>query len=194
MSTKYILIGGYVRKTADGGKAFCEELVKGFVEPVRILDCLFAEPEEIWKEKLANDKTLFAIYLPDKKLEIQLASPNKFIEQVQWANAIYLRGGETAKLISTLKQSKGWSDVLKGKTLAGTSAGANAIAKYYYSLDKLTVGEGLGLLPIKVLIHYRSDYNALHIDWDKAYSELRNHKENLPVLALREGEFKIIEK
>lgn len=48
--TKYILVGGYPHKATDGGKALCEELVRGFGESVRILDCLFARPREIWEE------------------------------------------------------------------------------------------------------------------------------------------------
>ncbi len=78
--------------------------------------------------------------------------------------------------------------------VAGSSVGAHAISKYYYGLDDLKIGEGLGLLPIKAIVHYRSDYNAPNIDWDKAEVELKNYKEELPILTLSEGQFEIIVK
>ena len=59
--TKYILVGGYIHKAQDGGKAFCEELVKGFNEnrPIKILDCMFARPRESWEEKINQDIDFF---------------------------------------------------------------------------------------------------------------------------------------
>ncbi|MBI4128620.1 MAG: Type 1 glutamine amidotransferase-like domain-containing protein [Parcubacteria group bacterium] len=191
MATKYILVGGYLRKAGDGGKAFCEEVVKDFEDPVRILDCLFARPKEVWSKVFAEDTEFFKTHLPDRNLELYLADPGRFTDQVKEASAIYLRGGETEKLIALLQKSGDWMKSLDKKTLAGSSAGAEAIATYYYGLDALTIGEGLGLLPIKLVVHYRSDYNAPNIDWDRAYAELKNYKEALPMLTLAEGEFQV---
>ena len=146
--TKYILVGGYPDKALDEGKAFCEEVVKGFEEPVRILDCIFARPHETWEKEYVNDKEFFGDYLPNKKPEIRLADPEKFIEQVKWANAIYFRGGKT---------------------------------RYYYGLDSLKLCEGLGLLPIKVIVHWRSGYNAPNI-------------EDLPIITMAEGQIEVITK
>jgi hypothetical protein len=53
---------------------------------------------------------------------------------------------------------------------------------------------GLGLLPVKVIVHYRSDYNAPRIDWDKSYEQLETRGGNLRILALQEGHFEIIER
>lgn len=189
MATKYILVGGYPHKAPDGGRAFCEELVKGFNEPVKILDCLYARPKDVWKQVFAEDKEFFAKYLPGKNLEIKLADQKKFIEQVRWSNVIYLRGGITKQLLKLLPTDKVWVNELDGKTLAGTSAGTNAVSKYYYGLSSLKINDGLGLLPVKVIVHWRSDYNAPNIDWSRAYDELRTHKENLDILTLAEGQF-----
>ena len=192
MTTKYILVGGYPHKAADGGKAFCEELVKGFEEPVRILECLFARPRDNWEKAFNQDKDFLLHNLPNKKLEFQLANPERFGEQVVWALTIYIRGGTSeAVLMELQKQSKGWEKGLPGKTLAGSSAGAHAISKYYYGLDDLKIGEGLGLLPLKVIVHYGSDYNAPRIDWNKAEVELTSYKEDLPLVKLAEGQFEV---
>jgi peptidase E len=193
MATKYILVGGYPNKAPDGGKAFSEELVKGFDEPVRILECLFARSRDSWDKIFAEDKEFFTKHLPAKKLDFQLAEPERFREQIIWANAIYIRGGAFEAALQRLlqKQSQGWQKELSGKTLSGSSAGADVISKYYYGLDDLKISEGLGLLPMKIIVHYRSDYNAPNIDWDKAEAELRKFKENLQLIKLAEGQFEV---
>ncbi len=190
--TKYILVGGYPHKIADGGKAFAEELVKGFTEPIKLLECLFARPKENWDKVFEQDKEFFQRHLPEKKIELVRAELDKFIEQVRWADAIYIRGGDAEELLIELLRTYSLQKELKGKTLAGSSAGADAIAKYYYGLDDLKIGGGLGLLHVKVLTHYRSDYNAPNIDWDKADRELNEYKENLRLLTLEEGRFEVI--
>ena len=190
--TKYILVGGYPHKAADTGKAFAEELVKDFNEPIKLLDCLFARPKDNWDIAYNQDIEFFHRHLPGKKLDIVCADPDKFIEQVRRADAIYIRGGDAEDLLIELLKHQNLQNELDGKTLAGSSAGAGAIAKYYYALDDLKIGEGLGLLPIKVLVHYRSDYNAPNINWDKVETELKNHKENLQFLTLKEGQFEIV--
>ncbi|MBI4121784.1 MAG: Type 1 glutamine amidotransferase-like domain-containing protein [Parcubacteria group bacterium] len=192
MPTKYILVGGYPHKAPDGGKGFAEELVKGFDEPVKILDCLFARPRENWEKAFAQDQEFFAKQLPGKQLEFAMALPEQFREQVRLANVIYIRGGVSEALFLQLqKPSEGWQHELSGKTLAGSSAGADVISKYYYGLDDLQIAEGLGLLPVKVIPHYGSDYNAPHIDWTKAEAELAAYKEPLPLIKLAEGQFEV---
>lgn len=190
--TKYILVGGCDYKAPDGGKAFCEALIDGFQEPIKILICLFARPKEYWDEAYQKDKGFFAKYIPERNIEIELAQPEKFVEQVKWANAIYIRGGSESVLLDLLHECGDWQGELNGKTLAGSSAGACILAKYFYDLDNLKLGKGLGLLPIKALVHWRSDYNAPNIDWDKAYSELDGYKEKIKLLTLEEGQFAVI--
>ncbi len=181
-----------MKAALDGGADFCQELVRGFDEPVKILECLFARPREIWKKVFDDAKIFYAEHLGDKKFILELADKNKFSEQVKWADAIYLRGGDNeSDLIDLLKKNQDWQKELDGKTLAGSSAGADAMSKYFYDLDNLKLNEGLGILPIKVLVHYQSDYNSPNIDWEKAYEELKNYKEDLPIVTLREGEFKV---
>lgn len=128
--TKYILVGGYPDKAPDKDKAFAEELINGFEGPAKILDCIFARPRETWEEVFADDKEFFKEHLLNKKFEIQLADPEDFTEQAKWASAIYFRGGRTTPLMELLNKNKGWEKELDGKTLAGTSAGANMMAKY----------------------------------------------------------------
>lgn len=191
--TKFVLVGGYPTKPEDGGQAFVNELVEGFDQPVRILTCLFARPQDTWKEIFENDKLFFASKLRQKTI-VELADPENFKEQVQRNDVIYFRGGRTKKLLEAVRKHEGWEKELAEKTVAGTSAGVCFLAKYYYSLDDLEICPGLSILPITALVHYKSDYNAPNIDWDRAYQELEAIAPGTPVLTLMEGEFKVMEK
>jgi peptidase E len=192
--TKYILAGGYVNKAEDGGKAFYEELVKGINnKPVKILDCMFARPIEDWEETFKSDQNLFSQFIKD--FELELAVQEKFVEQVKNSDVIFLRGGHTQQLFKLLSQDKAWINELDGKVLAGTSAGAQVIAKYYHVLSSSRTGDGFGLLPVKFIPHWKAnDFDEIpkDIDWDKALKELKDHKEDLPIYTLAEGEFIVL--
>jgi len=193
---KYILVGGYVHKAPDEGKAFCEELIKGINrKPVKILDCMFARKKEDWQESIHKDNVFLSKFIKD--FELELANPDNFKEQVKDSDVIYLRGGYTSPLMEALSKDKSWIKELDGKVLAGTSAGADAITKYYSVLKTHRVGDGLGLLPIKFIPHWMSDYSdeeVNNIDWESEFEKLKNYKEDLPIYTLKEGEFKVFVK
>ena len=192
--TKFILVGGYVKKAPDGGAAFCDELVRGFEDPVKILVCMFARRREVWEEAFAGDIDFFRSRLPNKILDIQLAENGRLSEQVQWADVVFFRGGSSHELVDALKAEGDWMLHTEDKTIAGTSAGADALSKYYFGLDTKEVREGMGLLPVKVIPHFRSDYHGWEFDWDAALKELAGYREDLLVFALGEGEFRVVEK
>jgi peptidase E len=193
---KYILVGGYVHKAQDEGKAFCEELIKGInKKPVKILDCMFARKKEDWQESIDRDRIFFSKFIKDFKLE--LADPDNFTEQVKNSDVIYLRGGYTSPLMETLSKDRSWIKELDGKVLAGTSAGADAIAKYYTVLKTHRVGDGLGLLNVKFIPHWKSDYSddeVRDINWGEELEKLKSYKDDLPIYTLAEGEFVVFEK
>jgi len=191
---KYILAGGYVHKTPDEGKDFCEELIKGIdKKPVKILDCMFARKKEDWQENMDRDNIFFSKFIKD--FELELADPDKFTKQVKNSDVIYLRGGYTSPLMELLSKDKNWIKELEGKVIAGTSAGGDAISKYYCVLKTHRVGDGLGLLPIKFIPHWNSDYSdeeVKDIDWSLELKKLKEYKEELPIYTLGEGEFMVI--
>jgi hypothetical protein len=193
--TKYILIGGYIHKAEDGGKAFCEEMIKGIQSrPVKILDCLFARNEDTWEAKFKDDREFFERNLQD--FEIELASPGTFIEQVKNSDVIFFQGGTPRLLMSHLDADGAWIKELGGKVLVGSSGGADTIAKYYAVGKTSNIGEGLGLLPIKFIPHWKSAEYAqgLDIDWDALFEKLKTYKEDLEVVTVEDVEFVIFEK
>ena len=186
--TKFVLHGGYPVKLHDRGRAFFAELIRDFSEP-KVIECLFARPERDWEEAFAKDKDFVAQHFAGQKVDFRLAQAGTFPEQLQWADVMYFRGGNTALLLERMNDVGNWRGMLGGKTIAGSSAGAHMLAKYYYGLHSLKVEEGLGLVAAKVIAHYKSDFNAPHIDWGTACEELKNYKEDLPILTLAEGQF-----
>lgn len=190
--TKYILVGGYIHKAQDGGKAFCEEIVKDFThKPVKILDCIFARPRDAWEETLKKDELFFSQYVADFTFE--MADPDKFTEQVENSDVIFFQGGVPHQLMSILSRNEGWGKKLTDKVVAGTSGGADTLCRYYGVGKTLNIGKGLNLLPIKFIPHWKSDYGqGLEIDWDNLLKNLQNYKEDLEIITLAEGEFKIM--
>lgn len=193
MATKFVLSGGVITRKNEGID-FLNEAIKGFKEPVKMLNCLFARKEKDWEKFFEEDKEFYAERIKDRKFILELADPENFAEQVKRSDVIYLRGGDTEKLLQLLKKNLGWIKFLDGKTVAGTSAGTDAVVRFYSDLDGEGVSEGLGLLDIKTIVHWKSDYGFGKIDWDKCFEELERFGEKLPTYKLGEGEFAVFEK
>lgn len=195
MSTKYILVGGHIHKALDGGEAFVKELVKDLAKkPVKILDCMFARPKESWEDKLIEDQKFFSRYITD--FELELADPENFTHQVKESDVVFLRGGFTGMLMDALQKDTAWIKELDGKVVAGTSAGAEVMAKYYHVLKTSRTGDGFGLVNVKFIPHWKSDFfdgEQQNIDWEKTLEELKEYKEDLPIVVLAEGEFTVVE-
>lgn len=189
--TKYILIWGRISKAPDGGKSFCEELIKWIKnKPIKILDCMFASPENSWAEKHKRNNTFFSKYINDFKSE--LANPLKFIEQIKDSDIVFLNWWIPRQLISLIGNLSDFKSSLNEKIIAGSSGGADAICKYYGVGKTSNIGEGIRLLPIKFIPHWKSDYDLwLDVDWDGLKNKLKYYKEDLPIITLKEWEFKV---
>jgi hypothetical protein len=186
--TKYILHGGETKIENGHNANFFRELIKG---NSKILLCYFASAEDVWLKKFNQDMNRIQALDKNKHIEFMMANPQDFAEQVDWADAIYFRGG-SGHLMRDILSGKISKDNLKDKIVAGSSAGVNVLAKYYYDQDYRTIEEGLGILPIKTITHFGegSKYPA---DYEKIKKDLKNYKEDLEVIALPETEFIIKE-
>jgi len=192
--TKYVLIGGYIYKAQDGGKAFCQELVKGINnKTVKILDCLFARNQDYWDDRFQDDKKFFSKNLDNFKIE--LALPEKFIDQIKNSDVVFFQGGNPQQLIKILESVGDWNKELNGKTIVGSSGGADIISKYYGVIKSLSIGEGLGLLSIKFIPHWKSNYGQrTDEEMELLLEKLKLYKEDLETITLRDGEFVVIDK
>lgn len=184
---KFILVGGYPHKALDGGKAFYRSLVQGFVEPVKVLVCLFARPEENWHKAFQQDKDYFASNLPETRVEIRLATRENFFEELEWCDTIYFRGGDI-DLVTIMVQYPDWQNRLHEKTVAGSSMGAYMLSTYYLDILTNSVEKGCGITNTKVGVHWKSPEYA-NTRWEEGYVALQNTGEDLPIYKLAEGEF-----
>ena len=194
MNTRILLNGGNVDSGSEKNEQFFTEILNGVDKnDVRVLCIYFARPEERWDESYATDESAFktrAIEL-GKDVHTVLASYDidELIEEITKADVIYINGGYRGNLRSTLL-AIGVDELLRlieGKTLVGISAGANMLAKYYYSMANNGIREGIGIFNIKLLTHSNSEDAA-----EKA-ELLANYKEDLPILKVAEEEYVIAE-
>ena len=87
-----------------------------------------------------------------------------------------------------------YKTLFKDKVIAGNSAGSDMIATHHWTCDWRACADGLGILPIKFIPHYLSDFGDSDprgpIDWRKAHDDLAAYGDtSLPIHALKEGEF-----
>lgn len=186
----FILIGGRIYSAPDKGKAFCDEiLTRVSGRPVKILDCIFARPESDWEERFQMDKDFFQTH--SVQFQITLAGQGMFVHQVKNADVIFFQGGIPKVLIEALEKEVGWREALQDKIVVGSSGGADVLCQYYgVGKTGRFDGEGLGLIPVKFIPHWENDDS---VDWDTLLENLKNHKEDLEIIVLREGEFKIFD-
>lgn len=186
--TRFFLGGGRKRDEPIPDSFFdmlCEA-VRGIPQPIHVLLVMFARSEDRWKDMVADDTKNFAKIRPSTEchLEAAHADPDVFQEQIKTADVLYVHGGDTQLLLEMIKTIPRFAELLDGKVYIGASAGANLVSKYFYSPRRNVVGEGLGIVPIKCLPH-----------WDESQQpyleELKKYGKDLPIVTLREWEYKI---
>ncbi len=197
--TKYILNSGGLKNFPEKEKKFNKEIVKELSKIPSILFCYFAVPREHWEEKFARHAEHFLDSMDEEvKPKFEMAMPDKFIDQIKNNDAIIIHGGDDKLLLYWLKQYN-LPKIWDGKVVATSSAGSNALAKNFWTCDWRQCLDGLNIIPIKFIPHYKSDFGNNDprgpIDWQKAYSELSEYGDKtLPIHALEEGDFVIFEK
>lgn len=132
----------------------------------------------------------------NKKFEFVVASKNleKFLKQLKNAEAVYFRGGRTLKLMRKLEPIKRkLKKAFEGKTILGSSAGAIMLGKYYYDQEQDGIQKGFNLIPAKIMTHYLSKGEYAKVSGKEKLELLKEYKEGLPVYAVKETEFEVVE-
>lgn len=196
--TKYILNSGGLRNYPEKAKIFFSEVVKGLGSNPRILVCFFAIMRQDWERKFVEYSDNYSKIAPEGINPIcELALPELFAEQIKKADVVLIQGGDDYLLkywLSQFNLPKLW----EGKTVVGSSAGSNILSSSFWTCDWRICMDGSGIVPIKFLPHYKSDYGLNDtrgpIDWEKGLLELKEYGDKtLPVHALKEGDFVVIE-
>lgn len=184
----FILHGGATGVRSENNDKFFQEIAAADGETVRVLIIPFAREREQWPELLQKIKERFYFQSRDKATECSLASedPAELAEQLRTSNVVYLAGGQTERLQARLEKIVGFKELISGKIVAGSSAGALVLAKYYYDNDTDKIAAGLGLLPIKLITHYVPELET-------KFMQLDLFQEKLQTYALAETEFLVLQ-
>ena len=171
----------------EGNNLFYRSVVSDLHEPVKLLLVYYSRENQEVPKLFAQDKENFSLKSVGKKVQLSIADfdPTVFREQIKDADALYVRGGNTFKLIDTVKQVVDFIDLLEGKVYSGSSAGMYLVCRYFYENDFNKIGEGLGVFQVKGLAHWKDQQDILN--------KLKAEGEDLPILKLAEGEYKIFE-
>jgi peptidase E len=161
MKTKFILHGGMTSQESPHNDSFFTEFSKDLKDGDKVLYVGFArETEEEQQEVFERDKAAILAHT-DKSLVIEKVELDTFETQLKQADAVYITGGTTKILKDRLLTCPNFVALIKGKTYAGSSAGANIVSKYHTSYASDELQEGLGILPICVMAHYgNTEFNA----------------------------------
>jgi hypothetical protein len=194
---KYVLNSGGIKRQPELKKKFHQELVKGLGSDPKFLLCNFAQGREYWESKFQGYSDTIAADMPeDVKPSFELAIPDTFAEQCKRANVIYFHGGDDHLLQFWMKQFN-LNEIFKNKVVATNSASSDMIATHHWTCDWRQCADGLGILPIKFIPHYKSDFGSDDprgpINWQNAYDELKAYGDtSLPIHALKEGEYIVL--
>jgi peptidase E len=186
--TTFILHGGFTRDKNKLNRSFFREITKNIPDGGTVLFVYFAGRDNEIGEKFEEDKQNIIAEARSKRLNIVLATEEDFIEQVKQSDAVYIRGGDTAKLLSTLKKYPNFEEAIQGKTIAGSSAGAYALSTFFFSNDRNAVFEGLGILPLRVLCHYESKKYERK---GNALETLNHYPQDLELVVLKDYEWRV---
>ena len=160
MKTKFILNGGFKPGQANEDNVdFYKEILKDAPEGAKILLVPFAKDEG----RISSAVEKLTAELNENKwqenITIEVADEERFVEQLKAADVAYFHGGASLKLLEMLRKYPDLEQSIIGKTIAGESAGANVWNTFFYSPRADLVSEGLGILPIKMIPHYKEEHS-----------------------------------
>lgn len=97
---------------------------------------MYAKEVDRWEQNIVEVQQEFVKNAEETLLTFEVADLKRIIGQVEGSDIIYIHGGDTELLVSTLDVTMDWTDMFKGKVVAGDSAGGNFLSKIGYSPKK----------------------------------------------------------
>lgn len=181
MNTKIIVSGGYANEVNPENTKFFTEIVSNTPDELSILIILFAKPEEEWNKKSQQVIDQFERLEKSKNIKYTIATHYGLEDQLDESDIIYIHGGNTALLIKSIQQHPDFIEKIKGKIVAGESAGTYLLSTCFYSKTLSEIRDGLGIIPIKVICHFEG----------KNDNKLDECPNNLEKLLLKDFEHKV---
>ena len=154
MKTKYVISGGNAKHNNAENDDFFKEILKDTPEELSVLIVMFARKGEGVERSYETAKQMFERNKSSKKILYSNALHSKLAQQIKDAHVVYIHGGENLAFIHEMRQYPDFAAQIKGKIIAGESAGTYLLSSVFYSKTIGRLEEGLGILPIKVICHF----------------------------------------
>ncbi|MET0779397.1 MAG: Type 1 glutamine amidotransferase-like domain-containing protein [Candidatus Saccharimonadales bacterium] len=187
-----ILAGGRPWSGQGEGKHWVEALFSHTAkDDIHVAYCLFAEEVSHWPEVLLTNQELITKHAGSHSVSFQTLEHDTFFDVSAWADVIVIVGGDPARLREALEQYGDLMQVWDGKTISGSSAGADIMVHKYIYLQNKAVQEGFGWIKANFIPHWQhsgwKDWSTK--DWEWAAGELAGMPGGAPLLCVREGDF-----
>lgn len=163
MQTKVIVSGGYADIDNPENRQFFSEILKDTPDEQNILIILFAKEKAKWDEKFFGVVEQFDRVKESKALNYVMAEHDNLEAQIKHADIIYIRGGDTPMLAEAIAEHPDFKELIKGKIVAGESAGTYLLSTCYFSKTAGGVFKGFGIIPVKSICHFEGA-NAEKLD------------------------------
>lgn len=171
-------------------QSFFEEFVKDLEDGDKVLFVGFARRDLEERQRVYERDKDFILSHTDKNIIIENAELDTLIEQAKEAKAVFVTGGDAAGLQSDVASKLEFINAIKGKVYAGYSAGAMITATYMHDCSTNKVKEGLGWLPIRLMVHYGNpEFNST----SESKVEIEKYPEDLELILLPECEWVVRE-
>ncbi len=198
--TKYIVQSGGMKRVPKFGRQNFIECFKDFEqENISVLWCFFAQRELNDTTKALESYQFLLDMIPvDQQFKHTVGTIDQFEKQVAETDVVYLHGGYPELFLERTKKLN-LAQLFQNKTVCTNSATTLALSQAGWDSDSRECVDGLGILPCKTLVHYKSPVYGFDdprgpIDWTKAYQELEAYDDtSLPIHALEEGDFVVYE-
>jgi peptidase E len=186
MKTTFILHGGRLKLDDPRNKSFCSEITKSLDDGDEVLFIGFARRDEEKRLNIYKRDREYILAQTNKDIKIVNATYDNLIEQLKSAKAIYITGGETDELVKDIQRYPEFIDLIKGKIVAGSSAGACLFSTYYFTCTDKGVLKGLGTIPMRFMCHYG---NPEFLGTEESLDLLKTYPNNLELVITRECEW-----
>ncbi len=189
--TKLILHGGRLKLDDERNDSYFRELTKDLDDGDELLWVGFArETAEDERVAFEREKDLI-LAQTNASIVISKASESEFAKQLPRVKVVHITGGSSPKLIKAVTENSDFLEQIRGKTVGGSSAGAVMFATYYWSGATLkSVTEGLGVLPVRMMVHYG---NPEFGSTSETRKKLEEYPEDLELILLEECDWRIFE-
>ena len=158
MSTIYYLHGGMPHHENENNDIFVKKILSEIpFNKIKIVLIYFAQKKENIEKCENQDIAQLNKNKGQKNLVFEVATEIEFENQVKNSNIIYIRGGETLKLIKILKKFPNLKTMFKNKVVVAESAGVYALSTFFYSKTLGGIFPGLKILPIKSICHFKGE-------------------------------------